>query len=839
MQGSSEHHPSGFSSGSMSEPDFSAFGHRFTVRGAFLLLFFFSGICGLIYEVVWGRMLALVMGSTVYASSTVLAAFMGGLALGSWLLGRLVDRYGRPLILYGFLELLLGLYCLILPFLLEAMVPLYRMIYQTFHPSLTFLTGFQFVFSGILLLIPTALMGGTLPVVSKSFVRGQDRIGSTAGRFYAVNTIGAVIGALGAGYYLMPRFGVHASIYGAAGLNILIGLLTFGLAWWLSVSDAPQAASRFLLRAGDYINREAWLVLLCFSVSGAAALIYEVAWTRSLSLLLGPSVQAFSLMLGAFITGLAVGSWIFSFWADRIRNPIVYFALLQWGVAFSAAAFMPLVNVLPAAIRDHLRTAGGSFTEIQFLTAAVSFAVMLIPTTCLGGMFPIVVRLYSRSIQVFGKRLGTLYAGNTVGAVAGSILAGFVLIPAIGLQKTILTAAILNGIIGGALLLISGIGRQWVRATLVVLPESALVLIVLLMPAWSRSDLVSGPYHYFYENEAMAQKILRNEKILFYREGVTGTVAVKERGDYRFLTISGKVDAGSREGDMTTQILSGHIPLLLARDPRDVLVIGLASGVTVGSVAQHPVRRIDVVEISREVAEALPFFSKFNHDPLSDPRVNLIIQDGRNHLLLSDRSYDVIISEPSNPWMAGVGNLYTREFFELARGRLRSGGVMAQWIQAYNLPLPLLKTVVKTFSSVFPNVSLWLAGPGDLVLIGSADPVPLDVNQLKERLDEPKVRSDLQRVGFRDWWQLVRLDVAEGSLLRREAADARLHTDDHPFLEYELPKFLHVYTTEENSAWIEGLMAKGSRPSVSRGSLVIDDEDLFILKLALETMSGN
>ena len=829
---------SSFNDSPASEHGFPPLDQPFTLRGLFLVLFFFSGICGLIYEVVWGRMLALVMGSTVFASSTVLAVFMGGLALGSWVLGRYVDRYGRPLVLYGVLELTLGLYCLILPLLLNAVTPVYRVIYQAFHPSLYSMTLFQFVFSGLLLLIPTALMGGTLPVLSKFFVKGQDRIGSTAGRFYAVNTIGAVIGALGAGYYLIPILGMRASLFAAAILNILIGLLTLWLVTVLHGQSAPQAASRFLLRAGDYINREAWLVLLCFSVSGAAALIYEVSWTRSLSLLLGPSVQAFSLMLGAFITGLSIGSWLFSYWADRVRNPILYFALLQWGVAFSAAAFMPLVNVLPAMIRDHLRSSGGSYFEIQFLTAVVSFTIMLIPTTCLGAMFPIVVRLYSRSIQVFGKRLGTLYAGNTMGAVAGSVLAGFVLIPLIGIQKTILAAAVINGIIGGVLLLVSGIGRQWVRTTLVVVPEGALVLILFLMPAWSKTNMVSGPYRYYYDNEAIAQKVLKNEKILFYKEGVTVTVAVKERGNYRFLTISGKVDAGTRTGDMTTQILIGHIPMLVARDPREVLLIGLASGVTVGSVAQYPVRKIDAVEISREVTDALPLFSDINHDVLRDPRVNLILQDGRNHLLLSEKKYDVIISEPSNPWMAGVGNLYTREFFELARNRLGPGGVMAQWVQAYNLPTPLLMSVIKTFSSVFPNVSLWLAGPGDLVLIGTVDPMPLDVNRIKARMDHPNVRSDLNRIGFRDWWQIVRLAVAEGFLLKDSVHDGRLHTDDHPFLEYELPKTLHVDTTEANSAWIEGLMNRGSRPSVSKGSMVIDEEDLFILNLALTAVAG-
>jgi spermidine synthase len=809
--------------------------NTFPIHTILLILFFLSGVCGLIYEVVWSRMLTLVMGNTVFATSTVLAAFMGGLALGSWLLGRFVDRYGRPLILYGSLECLLGLYCLILPALLQGMVPIYRFLYQPFHASPYLLILAQLFFSGLLIVVPSALMGGTLPVLSKFLVRRHDHIGSTVGRLYAINTIGAVVGVVAAGFVLLPGLGIRASLYGAAAVNLLIGGFAFGLAFILREKSAPQPAQvlppRSLFHSSDESSREARLALLAFTVSGGAALIYEVAWTRSLSLLLGPSVQAFALMLGAFITGLALGSWLFSRVADREKELLPLFGLLQWGVAFSAVAFIPLVNYFPGFIRGTLRSASVTFSEVQLLNAGLVFLIMLVPTTCLGAVFPLAVNLYSRSISSLGKRLGTLYAGNTMGAVVGSLSAGFLLIPFLGLQKTILAAALINGAMGGLLLLASGIRRQRVRISLAAVPALALLGIVFLMPPWDTNQLTSGPYTYLYKDEATARKTLAGEELLYYREGVTGTVAVKKRGNAQFLVISGKVDAGSRE-DMLTQILSGQIPLLLAKNPEDILVIGLASGVTLGAVAQHPVKAIDVVEISYEVREAASLFSEVNHDVLKDERVDLIIQDGRNHLLLTDRLYDVIISAPSNPWMAGIGNLYTAEFFKLARERLRPGGLMGQWLGAYNIPNSILKSIIRTYASVFPHVSLWAFDDSDLLLVGSESPIRINVEDLKKRLANEKVRADLRRINSHRWWQPIMMAVAEGDILRRAVQDAPIHTDDHPFLEYELPKSLRTETRLENAAWIGGLIKQGAQPSPARGSVVVAAGDLEILARA-------
>jgi len=811
---------------------------KFSIHTILLILFFISGVCGLIYEVVWGRMLTLVMGHTVFATSTVLAAFMGGLALGSLLLGRLADRYRHPLILYGILECLLGLYCLILPALLDGMVPIYRLLYRSFHTSPHLLTLAQLFFSGLLIVIPSALMGGTLPVLSKFLVRAHDQIGSFVGRLYAINAAGAVVGSVAAGFVLIPSLGMQASLYGAAVVNLVIGLLAFALQ--RASSPQPQLAqlesdSASNERAEDAINvesrREAQLALLALTLSGGAALIYEVTWTRTLSLLLGPSVQAFSLMLGAFITGLALGSWLLSRVADRERDLLPIFALLQWGTAFSAVAFVPLVNSFPGFIRGILRSADGSFSELQLLNAGLIFIIMLVPTTCLGGVFPIAVKLYSRSIPSMGKRLGTIYAGNTIGAVVGSLFAGFLLIPVLGLQNTILAASFINGAIGGLLFLASGIGRQKLRVSLAAVPAVALVVIVFLVPSWDVNALTSGPYHYFYKDEATAQRVLDSDKLLYYREGITGTVAVKKRGNAQFLVISGKVDAGSKE-DMLTQILSGQIPLLLAKNPEDVLVIGLASGVTLGSVAQHPVKSIDAVEISYEVSEAAALFSEVNHDVLKDERVDLIIQDGRNHLLLTDRLYDVIISAPSNPWMAGIGNLYTAEFFKLARERLRPGGLMGQWLGAYNMPNSILKSIIRTYASVFPHVSLWAFDDSDLLLVGSESPIRINVEDLKKKLANEKVRADLRRINSHRWWQPIMMAVAEGDILRRAVQDAPIHTDDHPFLEYELPKSLRTETRLENAAWIGGLIKQGAQPSPARGSVIIAAGDLEILDRA-------
>ncbi len=398
-----------------------------------LTLFFLSGICGLIYEVVWTRMLTLVMGNTVFATSTVLAAFMGGLALGSSVFGRMVDRSGSPLKFYGLLELLLGIYCLILPFLLQGMLPVYRFLYRPFGSDPKLLTLAQFLFSGLLILFPSALMGGTLPALSRSMVRSLDQVGRSVGRLYAINSSGAVVGALAAGFLLLPTVGVRASLYGAAGVNILIGLASIVLQGRISSARPPDGAAaeprRKRNREGDRGPR---LVLIALLISGAAALIYQVAWTRVLALLLGPSVQAFSLMLAAFIAGLALGSWMFSRLADREEDLLALFALAQFGVAFSAAAFVPMVGLFPPLIRNVLRGATESPLRGYLLNTALIFPVMLIPTTLLGAVFPLAVKLYSRSLPLLGTELGTLYSVNTAGAVIGSLSAGFLLIPFLG-----------------------------------------------------------------------------------------------------------------------------------------------------------------------------------------------------------------------------------------------------------------------------------------------------------------------------------------------------------------------------------------------------------------------
>ena len=298
------------------------------------------------------------------------------------------------------------------------------------------------------------------------------------------------------------------------------------------------------------------------------------------------------------------------------------------------------------------------------------------------------------------------------------------------------------------------------------------------------------------------------------------------------LMISGKVDASSGPVDMVTQVLVGHIPLLMAKDPKEVLVIGLASGVTLGAVAQHPVEKIDCVEISYEVKEAAQYFTDINHDVLSDPRVNLIIQDGRNHLLLSDQQYDVIISEPSNPWMAGIANLYTQEFFETARNRLRPNGVMGQWVEAYHMPNHLLKSVVRTYAEVFPYVSLWVTDvtdPGDVLLLGSETPIEIDVEDLERRLAVSNVRSDLIRYNSHLWWQVMQRAIAGGRILKDSVIGAPLHTDDRPFLEYELPKTVHQVTWPENGLWLRSMIDRGSQRFFTQKFFTLSQEDQNIL----------
>ncbi|MBI2455692.1 MAG: fused MFS/spermidine synthase [candidate division NC10 bacterium] len=783
-------------------------------RALWLLCCFLSGATGLVYEITWTRSLTLVFGSTTFAVSTVLAAFMGGLGAGALAIGKIVDRVGRPLRVYALLELGIAGSALALPVVLPALVPLYRAAWERYHAAFVTLSLLRFGILFVLLLVPTMLMGGTLPALVKLFERRDRGLGRPAGLLYGLNTLGAVAGAAVAGFVLLPALGLRRTTMLAAAMNLAIGAVALSL----SRADAAHASVRALDPCRGRRRptvREAALIG-AFALSGFVALVAEVAWTRGLTLVLGSSTYAFTIMLVTFLTGIAGGSLLMARLVAPASDLQWSLALLQAGIGLGSLLGAHFFAGLPLLYLYLFQASSGSPTLLVASLFALAGLVMLAPALLMGAVFPVVVQLLGGSGRGAGAQVGLAYAGNTVGAVLGAFLAGFVLVPTIGIAGTLTLGVGLSLALAAGVLVASG--RRWRAASVVA---ALLLALPALAPRWDALAMASGVYKeaplylsLYTSPREVFTRLLPQFRLLYHRDGPTATVTVTERPSleerrHLALSIDGKVDA-STAGDMPTQVLSGHIPLLLHPHPEKVAVVGLASGVTVGAVARHPVREITAVEIEPAVVEASRLFASFNHRPLDDPRVRLVVDDARSWLLLSRDRWDVIVSEPSNPWMSGPSRLFTHEFFALGRHRLRPGGLFVQWLQLYGMTEESLKVLVRTFEQVFPRFLVFQPTAGDLVLVGTVDAGRIRVGQVRARMGESAVAADLARVGVHDVFDLLtrfRLGDAEA---RAYAGEGPINTDDNAIIEFSAPWQIHLDTIAQN---VEALARAGGRIS--------------------------
>ncbi|MBV51317.1 MAG: spermidine synthase, partial [Nitrospinae bacterium] len=731
------------------------------------------------------------MGNTHYSVATVLTMFMTGLALGSYLGGRWIDKKSNPLALYAVLEGAIGIYCLLIPSMIEWASPLFLWVYQTQTESYTLVSLYRFLICGVILLVPTSFMGATLPVLSKYVSRDSAFIGRDVGTLYSLNTFGAVFGALSSAFLFMRLWGILSTIWFAAALNIGIAIVIFLLfrpRMSRDEHEEPTTEDKEIEKDPSISN--AIPILLAFGFSGLCALAYQVAWNRIFSLLLGSSVYAFSLILTTFILGLALGTVAFSRKVNQLKHPLAVFGILQAAIGVSALMALPLFGDVPFVNRWVYQNWSMEFASIQWSVFLVIFSLLFIPTFCMGGQFPIVIRLVARKLDTLGHSIGKVYASNTVGTIVGSFLAGFVLIPWIGIQNTILVAVVLNMLIGFALLVMSP-GFS-LNVKMYVLP--AILVVCFLwgrsMEPWDKSVISSGSYMPYRIGD-LSEAEAKTNKILFYREGThtTVTTELSVSGNI-FLRVNGKTDA-SLAMDMRTQLLSGYLPMLLHPDPESALVIGQGSGITLGAVEQFPVKSVDLVEISSAVIEGSRFFDPFNHHALDDKRLKLIVADGRNHVALADRKYDVIVSEPSNPWISGVGALFTINFFELMKKRLNPGGVACIWVHTNMSPMSF-KSVARTFAGTFESVTLWESIVGDdYLLIGSDSELKLPYEKVDELLSDEVRGKDLHGIGVHKVRDLMSLLIMNKERILEFGEEAPIHTDDNSLLEFNAPRYIY------------------------------------------------
>ncbi len=737
-------------------------------RIATYALFFASGGAGLVYEVVWSRLLRDVFGITAYAVAAVLATFLGGLALGAWLLGRQVDRTPRPLRLYGFMEIGVGVAALLGTLVLPAIEPLNDAAAARWPPGSPILLLVRVLIASLVVLPPTVLMGATLPAITRDVVARLGKVGTEVSALYALNTAGAVSGCLVAGFVLIRALGVHPTLWIAVAVNVAVGIGAFVLE---RRGDALPATPE---RAAPTESRSDVGLLLAVGLSGSMTLALEVIWTRVLVLVVGSSTHAFVTMLSAFLVGIALGSAAARVFLDRLKDPRGAFGWVQVGIVVATLGTIPSMNALVLHAQQWMFALEGRWLALSFGRFAIAFAIMLVPTFLVGMVFPVAGVLHVRRAGSVGADLGRVYGALTLGNIAGALLAALVLLPWAGMQRAILIATGAS-VMSAAWGVLPGLRapRSWFRIA-TALAAAALWLGLL---AWWR------PRPFVSVEEAPG------DVVRFYQEGLVSTVRVVQRAaDARQLVmlVDGVRIGQSSAGIDNKQQVLAHFPFLLrtGKPPSRVLSIGLGTGILIGEVARHPgVQLIECVELSPSVIEGAAQFTAYNFDVLHDPRVRIIQDDGINFLARAPGRYDAIISDgKSRLGQAGNTLFYAQDYYRNARRHLAPGGLMVQWMPLEEVPEDL-RIIVRTFMREFPYAYLFLAHDSAF-LVGMEEPLAVDLPALQREMDAPAA-ADLRRYGWRDAAEVATLLVAD-----REAAGSWLAHEDsinsleHPVLEF-------------------------------------------------------
>lgn len=755
------------------------------------LCFLASGAAGLLYEVVWSKQLAYVLGSSLHAAAAVVAAFLGGLALGARLLGVPLSRRGNGARTYALLEIGVAVLGLLLLPLLRMSDPLVGQLYRSLGGEGGAFAAARLGLLLVFLLPPAALMGATLPVLVAHVER--DLVGAGLARLYALNTFGAVVGSVAAGFVLLPVIGLTATTFVAAGLN----LLAAGMAWQAGAHAKSPAADAVphapVVAPLDPGSRRvmAWL----FALSGFGALAFQMAWVRLFGLVFGSSVYSFSAVLGVYLLGIAIGSALIG---PRLKafGTLSGFAMLQLGLAASAALAVQAFPGLPQRMLEMGTAAGTDWRGL--LTAETATVALLIglPCVALGALFPVAVRLLQS--RDGGHAAGFAYAVNTVGTIAGSLVAGFILVPRFGVQGTHLLGvgiAVVVAVVALGLALRRG-ELKGMAPVLAIAGVLVAALFVAIAPKWDPTLMTAGMYRpgpamkvsAFAAGAADAvRRATLNDRVLYYREGINASVILgtDPQGQELWLRVGGKVDASTL--DMETQVLLGLLPAALADSGSRALVIGHGSGVTTASVLAGGAGRTEVVELEPGVIDASRWFHAKGEDPLDDARTTLVMGDARTHLLHSAGRYGLIVSEPSNPWIAGVNNLFTVDFYRRVQSRLEPDGVFCQWLQLYELSPETFATLVHSFLEVFPKGELFYVWRNvDLLLVAMPEGHKLDL----ARLQTPQARKMLDRARIPDAELLAAYWAAPLESLRGIAGDAPFNRDDRPVVEYNAPKDL-------------------------------------------------
>ena len=741
---------------------------------AILLLFFASGATALCYETVWVRQLSLSFGITVHAISAVLVAYMFGLSLGARLVGRWADTLDNPLKVYGFFEIAIAAYAFLNYYFLTNLMPwVSRAIYGFAPESPLFVNATRFLVAFVLLVTPTILMGGTLPLLGRLFTRTEETTGAYLGRLYGLNTLGAVLGTAVAGFWLIMHVGIYYTTIAAVVVNLVVGAIAIVLSRNVSVSVAPTPAVPAAEPESSARLENPRLVYFVIFLSGYSALAYQVMWNRTLTLYVHNSIYAFSAILMVFLLGIALGSLAFSRNSVRWSNPRTL-AIVQISLGVYVWLSLYLTGLIPSLLKPVAMLFGfESWLAALATIFGAAGIVVFVPTFLMGITFPLATSLGTQRAEEVGARIGGFYAINTLGNILGSFVTGFILIELIGVRNAFVVAITCN-LLGGFLLLFRS-GSRALGSTLAAgLATAAGVVLILVTVA---RELFRSQF----------EKAIPGE-ILFYKEEITDTVMVYERKDgSRVIRYSDGRGTAGTETDTVNRIY-GHLPMILHPNPDRVLSIGFGVGNTLSALGMHDSSRILLIELANGVIEAAPYFPT-NQNVLETPNLELKFEDGRNFLVTTDEEFDIVQLEPPEIHTASVVNLYTKEFYELAKERMADGAIMCQWLNVILMPEYEMKMLLRTFMDAFPHSSLWTGGEGwDIIMIGSEEPIELRPEDLKKRFARKRARPDLERMGLESPQALLSYHILSPDSLDRYLGDVPSITDDWTYVDFSVPQ---------------------------------------------------
>jgi spermidine synthase len=740
-----------------------------------VLLLVLSGLAALVYQLLWIKQLSLVVGVDVYAVTIAVSAFFGGLALGSRVFGRSAESSGRPLRLYAALEVgiaVLGVGITLA--LAHAAAPFAEL--ESHVGLLAWAVPFLLVGA------PATLMGGTMPVLIRAVSPGSGQLGRTGGQLYAANTAGAIAGALLVPFLLVPAFGVTGSALAAAVLNLAAAAGAWALAGGaLRTGAASPGARASRVEARPYVGPNfgsATLALRLYAVAGGIALGYEVVWSQAIAQFVSTRVFAFAIVLATYLTGLAIGSALYSRVADRVRDPWGTFGLLVAGAGLVALLAVAGLGTWLMTWQSNLEGAVRAATSSELAAMCARFALAALwfvfaPTLLLGAAFPAALRLAAGPDRI-GDDLGRVLALNTAGGIAGTLVTGFLLVPNLGVIHTLAALATAAAALGLVAIVAGGPTAQR-RRTAGVAIAAATLLAAVMTP------------------EDRIARLLTSTRgggaLISYAESAGGTVAVVEQtagaSSFRRLYIQGVSNSGDVFASLRYMRLQALLPLLVHRgEPRSALVIGLGTGITAGALLRYPgLERRVCAELLPAVVQAAPLFHG-NYGVATDSRLDLRVRDGRRELLRSSERYDVITLEPPPPSAMGVVNLYSRDFYALAGHRLTASGLLAQWWPLATQNDEDSRAMVRAFLDAFPYASLWTTELHEMLLLGSPEPIELDAARIGARFDHPEVAAALGEVGIGSPAALLATWIADRGGLEHYASGVMPVTDDRPGIEY-------------------------------------------------------